>query len=91
MGELLERVQKAARYGDIITTKHGRARMSERGVSAEDVKRAILTATSAQEQREEQGDIRIRLEGGRDIDGGSLTVVVAEDQRGLRLVSVMGQ
>jgi hypothetical protein len=84
--ELLARVQRAAKLGDTITTKHARERMNSRGALAADVQRAILTATVAIEQPAEQ---TIRLEGGTDTDGDSLTVVVAEDPRGLRIVTVM--
>jgi len=84
--ELLKRVQQAARLGALITTKHNRERMSSRGASAEDVKHAILSATSATEQADRK---TIRLEGGTDIDGEDLKVVVAEDPRGLRIVTVM--
>jgi hypothetical protein len=84
--ELLKRVQQAARLGELITTKHTRERMSCRNASAEDIKQAILSATNAIEQAEKE---TIRLEGGKDIDGEDLKVVVAEDLRGLRIVTVM--
>lgn len=84
--ELLCRVQLAAKLGEIKTTKHGRERMCDRGVTAADVVHAISTATDAREQPEEQ---TIRLEGGTDIDGDKLTVVVAEYSRGLRIVTVL--
>ena len=84
--DLLSRVQLAAKLGAVNTTNHSRERMSERGVTAADVVHAISTATVAKEQQEEQ---TIRLEGGTDTDGESLTVVVAEHSRGLRLVTVM--
>jgi hypothetical protein len=83
---LLKRVQLAARLGDLITTRHSRERMSSRGASAADIKRAILSATIAIDQPEEQ---TIRLEGGTDTDGDDLKVVVAEDRRGLRIVTVL--
>jgi len=84
--DLLTRVQRAAKIGEIIIKRHCRDRMSERNVSAEDVKRAILSATTAIDQPKEK---TIKLEGGKDIDGDDLKVVVAEDRRGLRIVTVM--
>jgi hypothetical protein len=92
----LARVQRAASYGQIRTTTHGRERMSERGVLAEDVKKAIRSATRAIEQPAEpprdgrpgRGP-RVRLEGGTDTDGDPLTVVVAEEREGLRVVTVL--
>jgi hypothetical protein len=84
--DLLARLQLAAKLGQVTTTKHARDRMGERGATAADVARAIATATSATEQAEGQ---TVRLEGGTDTDGDSLTVVVAEHPRGLRIVTVM--
>jgi hypothetical protein len=83
--ELLERIQKAARYGRVRPQKHARESMSDRGASAEDVKKAILSATVAIDQPDEK---TVRLEGGQDTDGDELKVVVAEDREGLRVVTV---
>ncbi len=83
--ELLARIQNAARYGRIRTGNHSRESMSKRGASAEDVKRAILSATRAINQPEKGA---VRLEGGKDRDGDELTVVVAEDREGLRVVTI---
>jgi hypothetical protein len=83
---LLEEVKRAARYGQILTSRHARDRLEERSVSAAEVSGAIATATKAIEQPETE---TIRLEGGTDADGLELTVVVAMDRRGLRLVTVL--
>jgi hypothetical protein len=83
--ELLNRVKNAEKYGRVIPRKHARERMAERNVSAEDVSRAIRSATSAIPQ--EGGTVR--LEGGLDSDGAKLVVVVAEDPQGLRLITIM--
>ena len=83
---IMARVQQAAKLGILKTTNHSRARMEERNATVEDVRRAILTATVVIEQPKEN---TIRLEGGKDIDGEDLAVVVAEDARGLRIVTVM--
>lgn len=83
--ELLDRIKKAARLGQVITTKHARDEMEAARASAKSVEHAIQTATKAIE-RNDNGTVR--LEGGTDIDGDELTVVVAEDPRGLRLVTV---
>jgi hypothetical protein len=90
-GDLLERVQRAAKYGPIhVSRVHGRERTNERSARAEDVRTAILSATSAIDQpnkdRPDQGVVRI--EGGVDTDGDPLTVVVAETSYGLRIVTV---
>ena len=92
----LTRVQRAAGYGQIRTTTHARERMSERGVLAEDVKKAIRSAIRAIEQpatppqdgHPGQGPT-VRLEGGTDTDGDPLTVVLAEERDGLRVVTVL--
>jgi hypothetical protein len=84
--ELLKQVKHAARFGRVVPAKHARERMAERGVFPADVEKAIATATRAIEQPE---DGTIRLEGGVDVDGQVVKVVVALDQRGLRLVTVM--
>ncbi len=93
---VLARIQLAAKLGVLRTTKHSRERMGERSVTAEDVREAILTSTRVieqldEEKRDEDGEPRVqfRLEGGTDIDGEPLKVVVAEEPRGLRLVTVM--
>jgi hypothetical protein len=84
--ELLERVKLAAKLGGLKVTRHARIRMDERGATAEDVRQAILTSSVALEQPDEG---TIRLEGGADTDGVGLKVVVADDPRGLRIVTVM--
>jgi hypothetical protein len=85
-GDLLERIQHAARHGQIhVSRVHGRERANERNARAQDIRAAILCATSAIDQPD-QGTVRI--EGGVDTDGDSLTVVVAEASYGLKVVTV---
>jgi hypothetical protein len=81
-------VKHAATYGEIVIRDpgHARERMRERNASAVDVKRAILSATTAFHQPRNG---TIKLKGGADTDGDELTVVVVEDPKGLRLVTVM--
>jgi hypothetical protein len=81
----LARVQMAAKLGPIETGRHSRERMSERGASAECVRRAIQTATVATVQM----DGAIRLDGGIDRDGDKLIVVVSERSRCLFVVTVI--
>jgi hypothetical protein len=59
--------------------------MQERSAEPGDVKNAILTAAVAIEQEENA----VRLEGGTDLDGDSLTVVVREIQPGLFIITVL--
>jgi hypothetical protein len=82
---LLARIQKAAAHGETRPSKHARESMSLRGVSAEDVRQALRSATKAIFQSDTN---TIRLEGGKDTDGDYLTVVVSEQPFGLRVVTV---
>jgi hypothetical protein len=58
--------------------------MAERNASAENVRAALLSAKVAKLQ----ADGAVRLEGGTDRDGDELTVVVSEQDYGLRIVTV---
>lgn len=84
MTDALSAIHRAARYGRIVPTAHARERMDERGAQARDVKKAILTATTALDQ----GDGSYRLEGGCDLDGDALVVVVREIQPGLLVITI---
>lgn len=82
--DLLARVQKAARYGEIRPSQHARHQMLERDASAENVRAALLSASIAKLQ----AGGTVRLEGGSDRDGDALIVVVTEQDYGLRVVTV---
>ncbi len=82
--DVLARIQKAARYGLIKLSDHGRDEADNARAQAGDIRSAILTASRAVVQ--EQG--KVRLEGGTDLDGEPLVVVVRETHYGLWLVTV---
>lgn len=81
----LERIQHAARYGNLKFGTHALDRMDERGSSPAHVQRAIATATGAS-----LSDGAWRVAGGVDKDGDPLVVVVKEIQSGLFIVSLFG-
>jgi Domain of unknown function (DUF4258) len=83
---LLAEIHRAARYGQIMPSRHARERMEERNVSAEELWNAIKGATAASP---EPGTDKIRLEGGTDADGDEVKVIVALHPRGLRVITVM--
>ena len=80
----LPRIQKARSTGR--SSRHHT--LATEWVSAEsqalDVKRAILTATSALDQ----GDGSYRLDGGCDLDGDELVVVVREIRPGVLVITI---
>jgi hypothetical protein len=80
----LARIQQAARYGRVILTRHAEEEAENANVQARDIENAIRTATVAMEQEQR----KFRLEGGTDLDGDSLTVVIREIQPGLLVVTV---
>ncbi|MGD0678725.1 MAG: DUF4258 domain-containing protein [Polyangiaceae bacterium] len=82
--DLLARIQRATRHGEVRPSKHARQQMAERNASAENVRAALLSAKVAKLQ----ADGAVRLEGGTDRDGDELTVVVSEQDYGLRIVTV---
>lgn len=82
---VLGRIQHAARYGRVIPTQHARERMRLRNADPRDVDSAIHSATVAIEQDEGA----VRLEGGSDLDGDPLTVVVREIRPGLLVITVI--
>ena len=73
--DALREIQGHAGVGNIRYTAHARTRMAERAVSVGDVRCALVTATAA------IGDNGAWcVDGGRDLDGEGLTVVVAIDR-----------
>ena len=82
--ELLAKIPKAARHGEIRLSPHAEEEAGKANAQARDIKRAILSATQASEQ--EEG--KVRLEGGSDVDGEPLRVVVRETHYGLRVITV---
>jgi hypothetical protein len=79
----LERIQHAARHGRVLLTRHAEDEASNAKVQARDIGHAIRSATRAVVQ----GD-KVRLEGGTDLDGDALVVVVREIQCGLKVITV---
>jgi len=74
--EALERAREDAKMGRVDRGPHARQRMKERNVQVEDVRRAMMSATKAAHDREND---TWKLTGGKDVDGDGLTVVVAFD------------
>jgi hypothetical protein len=72
--EILKFVQGAARLRQIqVALGHPTTRMQQRKAQLEDIREAILTATSAVISND--GPDRWSIVGGRDLDGDPLTVV----------------
>jgi hypothetical protein len=63
--------------------------MLDRGAQPSDVKRAVVTALRAVEQLGDEQGPAFRLEGGTDLDGDPLVVVVREIQPGLFVITVL--
>lgn len=68
--------KECAAAGMVRFVGHALQRMNERGATARDVIHALETATRA---RPSDKPGRWRLQGGEDLDGEDLTVVVAFD------------
>ena len=68
----LSEIQRLARLNRIVYTGHAILRMDDRGASRDDVRSALITATSARLQ--ERGTWRV--DGGRDLEGDDLTAIV---------------
>ena len=83
--EALKRAQLAARLGRLGVRRHADGRMEERNAQARDIRAAVLSATHAQWDEEAGTWV---LQGGQDIDGIDLTVVVSDDGYGVNLVTV---
>ena len=82
MADVLKAVQQDARRGRVTVSRHAEERMQARRVLGNDVDHAIKGAT-------DQGDGTFELEGGTDIDGEPLAVVVKRERHGLHLITVM--
>jgi hypothetical protein len=82
--EALERAKAAARVWQVRWRRHSAARSVQRNAQAADIREAILTARTAVWRAEED---TWRLEGGRDLDGDNLTVVVAIEGNEVRLIT----
>jgi hypothetical protein len=68
----LAEIQRLARLNRIVYTGHAILRMDDRGASRDDVRSALITATSARPQ--ERGTWRVG--GGQDLDGDDLTAII---------------
>lgn len=84
--DALALAKQLANGGRVKWTKHGTGRGGERSANALDVEKAIWTATTAVYRAE---DDSWRLDGGVDLDGDSLSVVLAfKDDGTARVVTV---
>ena len=81
---MLARLKHAARFGIVKLSDHAQEEAENASAQAKDIENAITTATSVIEQRGK----RFRLEGGVDVDGDGLGVVVVEVQYGLYVITV---
>ncbi len=82
--EALKEASRAAFANQFEVSKHGLERMAERGATRKDICCAMRSASLATEQEHER---KWRLEGGKDLDGEPLTVVIVFTGTGL-VVSV---
>ena len=69
----LEEIKQLAARNSIVYTSHARKRMQQRGADRNDVKNALISATSATWQDDHD---TWRVAGGSDLDGDDLTVYV---------------
>lgn len=81
--EALREAALAGRIQRFEVSRHAMQRMSERNVTRADLRSGLMTATQA---THEDG-ARWLLEGGRDLDGDALSLVVVL-QRGCLVVTV---
>jgi len=72
--EVLEAVHRAGATRRFVVSLHARLRLRERRVQVADIACALTSATTAIHQPDAD---TWRLEGGEDLDGDDLTVVVA--------------
>jgi hypothetical protein len=85
--EILKFVQGAARLRQIrVALGHPTTRMQQRQAQLEDIREAILSATSA--AIGDDGPDRWVIGGGRDLDGDPLTVVVKLRENTVWVVTV---
>lgn len=71
--DALREAARAAFANQFEVSKHGLERMAERGATREDICRAMRSATLAVEQEHQR---KWRLEGGQDLEGEALIVVI---------------
>jgi hypothetical protein len=71
--DILDEIKRLAGLGRILLRFHARQRMADRGATFGDVQRALATADRALWQPDRQN---WRVEGGVDLDGDELTVIV---------------
>ena len=83
--QALEIAKGAARTRQAAMTVHALQKMRERNVHANDVRSAILTATTITWRDDDES---WRLEGGTDIDGDPLTVALTINGAQVRVVTV---
>jgi hypothetical protein len=81
--EALEQAHRAGATGQFFVSTHARERQGERTVHFADIREALRTATLARLQDNE----RWRLDGGQDLDGDDLTLIVVFEQ-GVIVVTV---
>jgi len=84
--EFLDQVRAHALQGRLILSHHARLRMRERGALAEDVTNAAWTETAATFQEDHR---TWRVDGGVDLDGDALCLVVAPRDDGTLVVTLM--
>lgn len=82
--EALAFAKGAARVRQVRWSGHSRERATQRTVTAEDLREALLSAKKATWQ---PGERTWKLEGGVDRDGEPLAVVVAIDGNAVRIVT----
>lgn len=73
MSNVLAEIKRLVQLGRVAVTRHARARMRERGVEDDDLRRALLGATTAQWQQSYGTWI---VQGGFDRGGDELAVAV---------------
>jgi hypothetical protein len=84
--EVLLLAKQAVSLGRCIPTKHCMDRMVDRKANVGDIKRAIRTATSAQEQP--NGTWRIY--GGKDADDDDLVPVIKIEDTSIHIITILG-
>lgn len=84
--EVLALTKQAVLDGRCYYTNHCRDRMQDRNASVRDIKRAIRTATSAEET--ENGTWRIY--GGKDSDDVDLVPVIKIEGTTIHLITILG-
>lgn len=80
--DLLPNVLSRLAQGDYFVTKHAQLRMGQRTVSHKDIQRCARTGSAS---RQPDGKIRVS---GKDCDDDDLTLICAEDDGALLVVTV---